>query len=117
MSYDVEFSSMYIICINKDELLKRIQNGSNYILIDTIGNYDGNKLKIKSAVTIPYTEVIDRRKEFFRYNEVIVYCRNKRCKASKKVALGLNLLNIPNVKVYEGGLDEWIENKLPVEEI
>ncbi len=117
MPYEVEFSSMYITCINKDELLKRIQNNKNYILIDTIGNYDNNKFKIKGAVTIPYPEVIDRRKELFRYNEVIVYCRNKRCNASKKVALGLNLLNVPSVKVYEGGLDEWIENKLPVEEI
>jgi rhodanese-related sulfurtransferase len=28
----------------------------------------------------------------------------------------LTLLNTPNVKVYEGGIDEWLDQGLPVEE-
>ena len=86
------------------------------MLVDTIGKYDGNKYKIKGAKTIPYPEVIDRRKELMPYKEIIIYCKPRECRASKKVAIGLTLLNIPNIKVYEGGIDEWLENKLPVEE-
>jgi hypothetical protein len=43
--------------------------------------------------------VIDRRKEL-EGGKVIIYCRAKDCPASKKVAMGLKLLKVPNVKVY-----------------
>jgi len=116
MPYQREFN-LSIECIDKNELLKRINGRSNFVLVDTIGKYDGNRFKIKGAKTIPYPEVIDRRNELTSFDEIIIYCRHKDCKASKKVALGLKLLNVSNVKVYEGGLDEWTENNLPVEKV
>jgi rhodanese-related sulfurtransferase len=103
-------------CITKEELLDRINNKADYVLVDTIGRYDGNKYKIKSATTIDYPAVIDRRNELTSYDEIIIYCKHKECVASKKVASALISLNIKNVKVYEGGIDEWLENGLPVEE-
>ena len=115
MGYKKDFTFSFD-CIDKEELLQRINGKSNFVLVDTIGKYDGNRFKIKGAKTIPYPEVIDRRKELTSYGEIIVYCKHKDCVASKKVALGLKLLNIPNVKVYEGGIDEWTEYNLPVEE-
>ena len=116
MSYRIDFN-ISLECIDKDELLKRINEKSNFILVDTIGRYNGNRYKIKGAKTIPYPEVIDRRSELVSSDEIIVYCKSKDCRASKKVALGLKLLKIPNVKIYEGGIDEWLENGLPVEEV
>ena len=115
MPYQKEWK-LDLECIDKDELLQRINNESNFILVDTIGKYDGNKYKIKRATTIPYKEVIDRRSELTSYDEIIVYCKHSECVASKKVAVALKSLNIPNVKIYEGGIDEWEENSLPVEE-
>ncbi|MBI5740084.1 MAG: hypothetical protein HZA16_05110 [Nitrospirae bacterium] len=103
-------------CIDKEDLLKRMEEKSDFVLVDTIGKYDGNRSKIKGATTIPYPEVIDRRKELTPYGEIIIYCKHKDCVASKKVALALKLLNVQNVKVYEGGIDEWTGNNLPVEE-
>lgn len=116
MPYQKEWN-LSLECIDKDELLQRIDKGSNYILIDTIGTYDGNKYKIKSAVTIPYKEVVDRRSELTPYDEIIVYCKHKDCVASKKVAAALKSLNVPNVKIYEGGIDGWVENNLPLEDV
>ncbi len=115
MSYQREFS-LSLECIDKNELLARINSTGNFVVVDTVGTYNGNRMKIKGAKTIPYPEVIDRRNELISYDEIIIYCKHKDCKASKKVALGLKLLNVPHVKVYEGGIDEWIEHKLPVEE-
>ena len=115
MGYKKDFTFSFD-CIDKDELLQRIKGKSNFVLVDTVGKYDGNRFKIKGAKTIPYPEVIDRRKELTSYEEIIIYCKHKDCVASKKVALGLKLLNIPNVKVYEGGIDEWTEYNFPVEE-
>lgn len=107
---------MEIECIDKGELLDRLSGNSGCILVDTIGKYDGNRFRIRGARTIPYPEVIDRRRELLDYDEIIIYCKHRNCGASKKVALGLKLLNVPNVKVYEGGIDEWVESGFPVEE-
>lgn len=103
-------------CVTKDDLLERIKKKTNFILVDTIGKYEGNKYKIKDAITIPYPDVVDRRRELLNYDEIIIYCTRRRCTASKKVAAALVMLNVPNVKVYEGGIEEWMAHNLPVEE-
>lgn len=116
MSYQIAFN-ISLECVEKDELLGRFDRKSDFVLVDTIGTYDGNRYRIKGATTIPYTEVVDRRKELLRYKEIIVYCKEKSCVASKKVASALKMLNVPNVKVYEGGIVEWMESGLPVEQL
>jgi rhodanese-related sulfurtransferase len=115
MSYVKEYP-LSLECIDREELLERMQKRKNFVIVDTVGKYGGNRYKIKGAKTIPYPDVVDRRKELMGYDEIIVYCKHRECKASKKVALALTLLNIPNVKVYEGGIDEWMQHNLPVEE-
>ena len=115
MSYQLDWN-IQLDCVIKESLLKRFEEKKDFILIDTIGTYGGNKYKIKGATTIPYTEVVDRRKEFMHHGEIIVYCKEKSCVASKKVASALKMLNVPNVKVYEGGIVEWVDNNFPVEE-
>ncbi|MBI5665055.1 MAG: hypothetical protein HZC49_08245 [Nitrospirae bacterium] len=114
MSYQIAFN-ISLECVDKDELLERLEGKADFVLVDTIGTYGGNRYRIRGATTIPYTEVVDRRKELLKYNEIIVYCKEKTCVASKKVASALKMLNVPNVKVYEGGIVEWTENGLPVE--
>ncbi len=116
MSYQIAFN-ISLECVDKDELLERFERKADFVLVDTIGTYNGNRYRIRGATTIPYTEVVDRRKELLKYNEIIVYCKEKTCVASKKVASALKMLNVPNVKVYEGGIVEWTENGLPVEEL
>jgi rhodanese-related sulfurtransferase len=116
MLYQINFN-ISLECIDKEELLRRIKEKSDFVIVDTVGKYNGNKYKIKGATTIPYPEVVDRRIELTKFDEIIIYCKHRDCKASKKVALGLTLLNIPNVKVYEGGIDEWVAHNLPVEEV
>ncbi len=115
MPYRINFN-MSLDCIDKDELLKRISEKPGFVLVDTIGKYEGNRYRIKGAKTIPYPDVVDRRDELTLFDEIIIYCKHRNCRASKKVALALKLLNIPNVKVYEGGIDEWTAHNLPVEE-
>lgn len=115
MSYQLEWK-IQLECIDKDELLQRMRDNKRYILVDTIGTYDGNKYKIRGAKTVPYPEVIDRRHELTPFGEIIIYCTRKACPASKKVAAALNLLKVSNVKVYEGGIEEWMAHDLPVEE-
>jgi len=116
MGYEIDFS-VRIPCIDYRELLDRLNSGKNIIVVDTVGSYGGNRFKIKGSITIPYPEVINRREELVGFDEVIIYCKNRDCKASKKVAAGLLLLKMENIKIYEGGIDEWISRGLPVEEV
>ncbi len=116
MSYQLDWN-VSLECLTKEDLLKKQNESNNWILVDTIGTYDGNTYKIKGSTTIPYTEVVDRRKELLAYNDIIIYCTRKSCVASKKVASALKMLNVPNVKIYEGGLEEWMEFNYPVEEV
>jgi len=115
MSYQLDWN-IPLDCVTKETLLQKLTAGRNIILVDTIGAFNGNRYKIKGAVTIPYPEVADRRNELLGYEEVIIYCKDRRCVASKKTAAVLKMLNVPNVKVYEGGIDEWTGYDLPVEE-
>lgn len=116
MSYQIEWC-IPLDCVSREGLLKRLNSSNkNFILVDTIGTYNGNRFRIKGATTIPYPEVPDRKKELLQYDEVIVYCKEKSCKASKKTASALKMMNVPNVKVYEGGITEWMAHNLPVEE-
>lgn len=116
MSYQLDWN-VSLECLTKEHLLKKLNGNTNLILVDTIGTYDGNKYRIKGSTTIPYTEVVDRRKELLKYDEIIIYCTRMSCVASKKVASALKMLNVPNVKVYEGGLEEWMAFNYPVEEV
>lgn len=116
MSYQIDWN-ITLDCITKEGLLKRFEEKRDFVLVDTIGSYDGNKYRIKGATTIPYIEVADRRKELLGHEEIIIYCKEKSCVASKKTASALKMLNVPNVKVYEGGIVEWLDNDLPVEEV
>jgi rhodanese-related sulfurtransferase len=115
VSYPIAFN-ISLECVDKNELWERFERKADFVLVDTIGQYNGNRYRIKGATTIPYPEVAERRKELLKYKEIIVYCKEKSCVASKKVAAALKILNVPNVKVYEGGIVEWMENGLPVEE-
>ncbi len=103
-------------CLTSKELQRSILKKSNFILIDLIGTYKGNKYRIQGATTIPYPEVIDRRKELRRYDEIILYTTNKACDAARKRAVGLQLIGFDNVLVYDAGLDDWTAHDLPVEE-
>ncbi len=102
--------------IHEDELLQRINDGTNTIIVDTVYTHRNNRYRIKGATTIPYPEVLDRRKELELFDEIIVYCTKRACPGSKIIALSLKLLNFNNVKVYEGGIMEWLHLGLPVNE-
>ncbi|MBI4843525.1 MAG: rhodanese-like domain-containing protein [Nitrospirae bacterium] len=105
-----------IEAVTKEELFERIIKGDDFILVDTIGKYGGNRYRIKEAITIDYPSVIDRRNELLGHKEIIIYCKHKDCTASKKVAAALISLNVKDVKIYEGGIDEWVASGLPVED-
>lgn len=102
--------------ITKENILERMEQRKNFVIVDTIWTHKDNRHRLKGAKTIPYPDVLDRRRELEGYDEVIVYCTKHTCPGSKIIAIGLQLLDVPNVKVYEGGIREWMDHGLPVDE-
>jgi rhodanese-related sulfurtransferase len=45
----------------------------------------------------------------------VLYCSDSSCLASGNVARELEALGYTNVRVYEGGKQDWVEAGLPVE--
>jgi len=116
MSYQKEYVFFYY-CLEMKEVLRRLKGKTNFVLVDLIGKYNSNKYRIEGAVTIPYDELMDRRRELIKYDEIILYSNNKACMLSKKRSVGLTLAHhFRDVKVYEGGIEEWMSAGLPVEE-
>ncbi len=102
--------------ITKGEIIQRINKNSNFVLVDTTGIHEDNTFKIKGAKTILLQEITDRRLELAGFDETVLYGKNSLCPDARIAAMCLKLLHIPNIKVYKGGIDEWMAHKLPVEE-
>jgi rhodanese-related sulfurtransferase len=69
---------------------------------------------IKGSKGIPLDELDHRLGEIDKNKEVITYCENSECPASRQAAEKLASRGF-KVRVYEGGIQEWKEDKLPTE--
>ncbi|HVE11801.1 MAG TPA: rhodanese-like domain-containing protein, partial [Elusimicrobiota bacterium] len=69
---------------------------------------------IKGSKRIPLAELEERVGELDKSKEVVTYCANAGCDASRKAA---ELLAGEGFKVsaYEGGIEEWTKAGLPTE--
>src|SRR6056297_1439841 len=103
--------------INKEELKKRIDEGSNFALIEVLSPEDYNKEHIKGAINIPVREIGKKANERFnKDDELIVYCSSPTCQASPSAAKKLDRLGFTNVYDFVGGKQEWKEAGFPMEE-
>jgi len=71
--------------------------------------------RIEGSINMPYKDIKERAKELNKDDEIIVYCANYTCPASKNAYKMLKDLGFANVKAYEGGIQEWLQKGFPVE--
>lgn len=74
---------------------------------------------IPGAKNLPYYEVSEKAalvlKEVPFDQEIITYCEGIECSNAEDLAFFLKEKGYKHVKVFEGGWEEWVENKMPVE--
>ncbi|MGE0268068.1 MAG: rhodanese-like domain-containing protein [Candidatus Omnitrophota bacterium] len=107
-------AQLTINSIDKAELLQKIQDKKQFQLVNVLAPENYNLGFIKGSRKIPLTELDRRSIELDKKTEVITYCANYDCPASRQAAEKLAAKGF-KTRVYEGGIKEWKESGFPVE--
>ena len=101
--------------ITTDELQQHLLNDANFVLLDTSLEADGEKFRIDSnkRIYIPFEELYDRYREIPRDKQIAVLCL-KGTRAPTAVRF-LTAKGFSNVVSVEGGIEQWIKEKKPVQ--
>ena len=101
--------------ITKDALNDKIKKGESFQLLNVLDPKGYDLGVIKGSMKIPLAELEKRSSELDNSKEIVTYCADTSCNASRKAA---ELLAEKGFKVsaYVGGIKEWTAAKLPVEE-
>lgn len=70
---------------------------------------------IKGSINVPFDILESALSSLNKHDEIIVYCSNYQCTASKYAAQLLKKHGFNNVMAYEAGMAEWYQQGLPVE--
>jgi len=99
--------------VNSSELTQLV-NHKNAVLIDTRSENDFNQGHIVNATNIPLADLVSGNKsiENLKGNDVIAYCVSGM--TSKTACKHLLKSGVENVFNLTGGINSWINDKLPV---
>ena len=102
---------MEFFVITKEALKKKIDERSDFILIDTLGEASYKRRHLPGAISVDahQDDFIERIKEIVpdKDKEIIVYCSSFSCQLSPAAARKLHDAGYTNVVDYEGGLGDW----------
>jgi rhodanese-related sulfurtransferase len=107
-----------ILTVNSVDLLKMMNSGSTYKLVDVMELSCYNEEHIKGAISIPI-EYFDQL-ALLKLNvkdSVVVYSKNIHCEKSMIAAQKLDEWGFENVYVYKEGIEDYKHNYLPLEVI
>ena len=88
------------------------------LFVDARHYFDFRRGHIKSAVNIPLSEFDSRQKTIAglpRGKVLVVYCDESECNSSVELAAKLYEDGIGGVRIFFGGWQDWMNNKLPTE--
>lgn len=107
--------------ISIDELKSKNDKWEGYVLLDLRSPEEYKEEHLPHATSAPYSvfekpNVIDRISPFLDKRDVVIlYCRGSECKTSEVAARQLVGLGYNNVKVLNGGIDDWKARGWPTE--
>ncbi len=109
--------------ITTEQLKQKIEEGEEFVLIDTLGEDSYRKAHLPGATVVDghADDFVEKAKELVdsKDEEIIVYCSSFSCKLSPACAQKLADAGFTNVIDFEGGLKDWVEhgNQLKGEQI
>jgi len=102
--------------ISRDELVKIINSGRKFKLVDVLTKESYEKEHIKGALSIPLDQIEKEAAQMLKKDDLIIaYCASFECPASTKAAEKLISLGYPSVLDYKGGLKDYKQANLPME--
>jgi rhodanese-related sulfurtransferase len=100
--------------ISKEQLFQKMQKGEPVQIVNVLDPEYYKLGVIKGSKKIPLDQLDKRISELDKKREVVTYCANTKCTASRMAAEKLSAAGF-DVKAYEGGVEEWMSAKLPSE--
>ena len=102
--------------INHHELLTALAAADPPVLIEALGADYFTDAHLPGAINIPVAQVDQLAPRYLldADADLVVYCTGA-CDSSRLAARRLEALGYRNVRVYEGGKEEWVELGLPIE--
>jgi rhodanese-related sulfurtransferase len=104
--------------ITADELLRKIEEGDEFVLLDALAPMAYAHSHLPEAINLPPSAVdrtVVERRIPNKNVEIIVYCANPNCEDSIATAQRLQALGYTNVHHYPGGKNEWRDAGFPLE--
>ena len=100
--------------ISQDDLLERMEEKKEQLILDVRSNREYKKGHIKGAVHIPFDELPDRLKEVedYKNKDIILYCQSGR--RAGIAAKTLDKAGFTHLLHLDGDWGEWIKNDRPV---
>ncbi len=109
---------MTIPGITSDELLRKLEDGEPFVLVDALAPMVYAHSHLPGAINVPPTafdSYMVARRIPDRNTEIVVYCASPNCEDSLATGVQLQELGYTNVRHYPGGKNEWRDAGLPLE--
>ena len=105
--------------ITRDALKKKIDDGSDFVLVDVLGEGSYEQRHLPGAISIDahhedFIEQVEKRVPD-KSREIVVYCSSFTCPLSPMAANKLVDAGYTNVVDFEGGLADWEDAGYPFE--
>ena len=105
--------------ITREALKKKVDDGSDFVLIDVLGEFSYAQRHLPRAISIgalqeDFIEQVEKQVSD-KDTEIIVYCSSFTCPISPMAADKLVDAGYTNVVDFEGGLADWEDAGYPFE--
>lgn len=97
-----------LIRVSRDDVERALMDGTAQVINVLERPAVGRLRLIPGSRSVPLSELEARLGELDRTRPIITYCANIKCRASKQAARLLRDRGY-DVRVYEGGIQEWME--------
>ena len=94
-----------MILISRDELKEKLDRGDDFKLAMVLGDWAFRAKRIPGSLNITSPELATKILD--HEDEIVVYCSDEGCPASKYAFFLLERAGFKNVRRYAGGIADW----------
>jgi rhodanese-related sulfurtransferase len=105
--------------ISRRELIERLDQGSDFALVETLPSSAYHQARLPGAINLPADQISELAATLLpdKSIEIIVYGASLSGLDSQNAALELEALGYGNVRNYAGGKKDWFDAGLRIEVI
>ena len=102
--------------ITREQLKAMMDRGDDFVLVEALSQKHYASTHLPGAINLPY-EFVDEAERVLpdKNAQIVVYCMNPDCLASREEARELEEMGYHRVLHYAAGKQDWIRAGLPVE--